>query len=125
MITAIPTIKEADILILDLLSKYRLEYAVFMPWQTTPPGICETIRSIPTSVVYRHVHILTRAGLITKHRRRISRDTVPEAKKGCPTIIASYSITHRGRVLLRAYREVFIGEEPQRYETPRAEGVPS
>lgn len=119
----IPTITAADILILDHLSQYRLDSATLMPWQTTAQGMFDEIRAVPVAVVYRHLHRMTRAGLVAKHSRRIIKDTLPEDRTRYWKAIASYTITQRGRTLLRAYREVFVGETP--LAMPRPEGVPS
>lgn len=122
MITSqIPTITAADILILDHLSQYRLESATFMPWQTTALGMFEEVRAVPVAVIYRRLDRLTKAGLVEKHVRKMIKDTLPKDRTRYWRAIASYTITQRGRVLLRAYRDVFLGEIP--LALPKPEGV--
>lgn len=119
----IPTITAADILLLDHLSQYRLDTATFMPWQTTALGMFEAVRAVPVAVVYRRLKRLTKAGLVAKHSRKIIKDTLPQDRTQYWKAVASYTITQRGRVLLRAYRDVFVGDAPLVIQKP--EGVPS
>lgn len=122
MITSIPTITAADILLLDHLSNYNLDSAESMPWHTTAQGMFEAVRAVPVAVVYRHLHRLTQAGLVTRHSRRIIKSTLPPDRTRYWKAIASYTITQRGRELLRVYRNVFVAESPR---SLRPQGIPS
>lgn len=104
---AIPTITAADILLPDHLSQYHLDNAALMPWQTTAQGMFETVRAVPVAVVYRHLHRMTKAGLVTKHNRRMIKETLPQDRIKYGRAIASYTITQRGRELLGVYRNIF------------------